>query len=46
LRSREVGIVTAETFRVHVDPEKCQGRNRCYAVTPEMFDLDLTKVEP
>jgi ferredoxin len=38
--------VTAETFRVHVDPEKCQGRNRCNAVASEMFDLDLTKAEP
>ena len=26
--------------RVHVDPEKCQGHNRCYAVAPELFDLD------
>jgi cytochrome P450 len=23
--------VTAETFRVHVDPDKCQGHNRCYS---------------
>ena len=46
MRSREVGIVTAEIFRVHVDPEKCQGCNRCYAVAPEMFDLDLAKLEP
>jgi hypothetical protein len=38
--------VTAETFRVHVDPEKCQGRNRRNAVAREMFDLDLTKAEP
>jgi ferredoxin len=38
--------VTAETFRVHVDPEKCQGRIRCNAVAPEMFDFDLTKAEP
>jgi hypothetical protein len=46
LRSREVGIVTAEIFRVHVDPEKCRGRNRCSAVAAEMFDLDLAKLEP
>ena len=32
--------MTAETFRVHVDPEKRQGHNRCYAVDPELFDLD------
>ena len=27
-------------MRVHVDPEKCQGHNRCYAITPELFDVD------
>jgi len=32
--------VTAETFRVHVDPDKCQGHNRCYSVSPDLFDLD------
>jgi ferredoxin len=32
--------VTAGTFRVHVDPDKCQGHNRCYSVSPELFDLD------
>jgi ferredoxin len=26
--------------RVHVDPEKCQGHNRCYALAPELFDID------
>jgi len=26
--------------RVHVDPEKCQGHNRCYALAPELFDVD------
>jgi len=26
--------------RVHVDPEKCQGHNRCYAIAPELFDVD------
>jgi ferredoxin len=25
---------------VHVDPEKCQGHNRCYALAPELFDVD------
>ncbi|MGH3203677.1 MAG: ferredoxin [Streptosporangiaceae bacterium] len=29
-----------ETFRVHVDPDKCQGHNRCYSVSPDLFDLD------
>ncbi len=32
--------MTAETFRVQVDPDKCQGHNRCYSVSPELFDLD------
>jgi ferredoxin len=26
--------------RVHVDPEKCQGHNRCYALAPELFEID------
>jgi ferredoxin len=25
---------------VHVDSEKCQGHNRCYALAPELFDVD------
>jgi ferredoxin len=32
--------VSAATFRVHVDPEKCQGHNRCYSISPELFDVD------
>jgi len=32
--------VTAGTFRVHVDPDRCQGHNRCYSVSPDLFDLD------
>jgi ferredoxin len=32
--------VPATTFRVHVDPEKCQGHNRCHAIAPDLFDLD------
>ncbi len=32
--------VTAARLRVHVDPEKCQGHNRCYTISPELFDLD------
>jgi ferredoxin len=27
-------------LRVHVDSEKCQGHNRCYAIAPELFDVD------
>ena len=33
-------MVTHATFRVHVDPDKCQGHNRCYSVAPELFELD------
>jgi ferredoxin len=33
-------MVTRATFRVHVDPDKCQGHNRCYSVAPELFELD------
>jgi ferredoxin len=28
------------TFRVHVDPGRCQGHNRCYSIAPDLFDLD------
>jgi ferredoxin len=28
------------SMRVHVDREKCQGHNRCYALAPELFDVD------
>jgi ferredoxin len=27
-------------MRVHLDEEKCQGHNRCYALAPELFDVD------
>jgi ferredoxin len=27
-------------MRVRVDAEKCQGHNRCYAIAPELFDVD------
>lgn len=27
-------------MRVHVDQLKCQGHNRCYAIAPELFDVD------
>jgi len=26
--------------RVVVDPERCQGHNRCRALVPEVFDVD------
>ena len=25
---------------MHVDGDKCQGHNRCYAIAPELFDVD------
>ncbi len=27
-------------MRVKIDSEKCQGHNRCYALAPELFDVD------
>lgn len=27
-------------MRVHVDSEKCQGHNRCYALAPGLFQVD------
>jgi ferredoxin len=27
-------------LRVRVDPARCQGHNRCYAIAPELFELD------
>ena len=32
--------MAAATYRVHVDPDKCQGHNRCYSLAPELFDVD------
>ena len=29
-----------DVMRVHVDGDKCQGHNRCYAIAPELFDVD------
>ena len=29
-----------EVMRIHVDADKCQGHNRCYALAPELFDVD------
>jgi len=28
------------TLKVHVDPERCQGHNRCYSIAPELFEID------
>lgn len=27
-------------MRTWVDPDRCQGHNRCYSVAPELFDVD------
>jgi ferredoxin len=28
------------SLRVHVDPDRCQGHNRCYSIAPDLFELD------
>jgi ferredoxin len=30
----------ARKLRVRVDPDKCQGHNRCKAIAPALFELD------
>jgi len=32
--------VTTEAYLVQVDPDKCQGHNRCCSLAPELFDTD------
>lgn len=27
-------------MRINLDGDKCQGHNRCYALAPELFDVD------
>lgn len=27
-------------FKVQVDTARCQGHNRCYAIAPELFEVD------
>lgn len=27
-------------MRLTIDGDKCQGHNRCYALAPELFDVD------
>lgn len=29
-----------QPVRVHVDLDRCQGHNRCYAIAPDLFDVD------
>jgi ferredoxin len=30
----------ASRMRVWIDPDKCQGHNRCQALAPELFEVD------
>jgi len=27
-------------LRIQIDPERCQGHNRCYAIAPELVEID------
>jgi ferredoxin len=31
---------SSQPYRVHVDPDKCQGHNRCKLAAPALFVLD------
>ena len=33
-------VASVRSMHVVVDAEKCQGHNRCYAIAPELFDVD------
>jgi ferredoxin len=40
-KPEEAASMTAtKRLKVRVDPDKCQGHNRCKAVAPELFQLD------
>jgi ferredoxin len=32
--------ISLPRMKVRVDSDKCQGHNRCYALAPELFDVD------
>ena len=32
--------MSENVMKVHVNPDKCQGHNRCKALAPELFELD------
>lgn len=32
--------MTSNKLQVTVDPDRCQGHNRCFAIAPEIFDVD------
>ena len=40
MRSSAVGVPTIRSMRVEVNTDLCQGHNRCYALAPELFDVD------
>ena len=27
-------------MKIHVDPQRCQGHNRCYSLAPDLFSVD------
>lgn len=27
-------------MRIRVDPDRCQGHSRCYALAPDLFEID------
>jgi ferredoxin len=33
-------VERARPIRIHVDLDRCQGHSRCYALAPEVFDVD------
>ena len=38
---RDVGVSAYDhPMQVRIDADKCQGHNRCYALAPELFDVD------
>lgn len=32
--------MTTPAFGIRVDPDTCQGRNRCYAITAKLYAID------
>ncbi len=36
----DTGMSEITILRLHVDPDKCQGHNRCRAIVPELFVYD------
>ncbi|MGH9079263.1 MAG: ferredoxin [Acidimicrobiales bacterium] len=37
---RPAGPAGRVPVKIRVDPDKCQGHARCFAVAPELFDVD------